>query len=169
MKLTALPLSALASILLVACGTHAGITGSMTKAERQIYVANQVYDNLNNRRFTIEVDAMKPLRGGMRMLNDRYELPVKADTVMSYLPYFGQVYKANPYMQQVGLNFTGTIYDYAAAMVKQGQYRISFRTRTEEDTYVYNIDLFDNGKSDISVFGEFHDAITFTGQMVIDY
>lgn len=169
MKISAIIISTVAATALIACGTQAGITGSMSKAERQIYVANQVYDNLSNRQYTIEVDAMKPLRGSMRMLNDRYELTVKADTVVSYLPYFGDVYRVNPYSQQIGLNFTGTIYDYVATMVQQGQYRISFKTKTQEDTYVYNIDLYDNGKSDINVYGDFHDAISFTGQMAITY
>ena len=72
-------------------------------------------------------------------------------------------------MQQIGLNFTGKIYDYGASMVKQGQFRISFKTKTEEDTYVYNIDVFDNGKSDISVYGQFRDGISYTGQMKITY
>ena len=169
MKLSALLLSALAMITLVACGTQAGVTSGMTKDERKAYVANQVVSNLDQQHYTIEVDAMKSLRGSLRMLNDRYELTVKADTVVSYLPYFGEVYKAYPYMQQIGLNFTGKIYDYVASMVKQGQFRISFKTKTEEDTYVYNIDVFDNGKSDISVYGQFRDGIFFSGQMKITY
>lgn len=156
-------------ITLVACGTQAGVTSGMTKDERKAYVANQVVSNLDQQHYTIEVDAMKPRRGSMRMLNDRYELTVKADTVVSYLPYFGEVYKANPYMQQIGLNFTGMVFDYVAAMVKQGQYRISFKTKTEEDIYVYTIDVYDNGKSDINVFGEFRDGISYTGQMKITY
>ena len=83
MKLSALLLSALAMITLVACGTQAGVTSGMTKDERKAYVANQVVSNLDQQHYTIEVDAMKSLRGSLRMLNDRYELTVKADTVVS--------------------------------------------------------------------------------------
>lgn len=155
--------------LLVSCGTTSGVTSGMSKAERKAYVADQVYNNLNDRHYTIEVNYMSPRRGGMRSVTGGYELTVKGDTVDSYLPYFGDVYRANPYAQQKGLHFTSLIYNYTAGMVKQGEYRIQFQTETDEDRYIYTIQVFDNGKSYIDVYAQDRDGIGFSGEMKIAY
>jgi hypothetical protein len=157
--------------LMVSCRTTSGVTNGMSKAEREAYVAEQVYNGLNELHYTIEVSHMTQRRGGMRTLSGGYELEIKGDTVISYLPYFGDVYAGRtvPYGQQKGLNFTSRIYNYAAVMEKQGEYRIQFETETDEDRYLYTIQLFDNGKSYIDVLGENRTSISFIGNMKIAY
>ena len=157
--------------LLVGCRTTSSVTSGMSKAERKAYVAEQVYNGLDEKHYTIEVSHMTERRGGMRTLSGGYELQVKGDTVISYLPYFGDVYAGRtvPYGQQKALNFTGHIYNYVAVMEKQGEYRIQFQTETEEDRYIYTIQMFDNGKSYIDVLGENRTSISFIGDMKIAY
>ena len=157
--------------LLVSCRTTSGVTSGMSKAERKAYVAEQVYNGLNDRHYTIEVDYMTQRRGGTRSVTGGYELTVKGDTVISYLPYFGEVYNTRsvPYGQLKGLNFTGLIYNYSAVVVKDGEYRIQFQTETEEDRYIYSIQMFDNGKSYIDVLGENRNGISFIGDVKIAY
>lgn len=169
MKKLALIIAAIA--ILVSCGSTGGVTAGMSKAERKAYVANQVFENLDKMHYTIEVDYMTQRRGGMRSLPAGYELKIKGDTVISYLPYFGEVYatRSANYGQLKGLNFTGMIYNYSAVMVKQGEYRVQFQTETEEDRYFYSIQVFDNGKSYIDVLGENRNGISFQGDMKIAY
>lgn len=157
--------------LMVSCRTTSGVTNGMSKAERKAYVAEQVYNGLNDMHYTIEVNYMTQRRGGMQSLSHGYELEVKGDTVISYLPYYGEVYatRSVAYGQQKGLNFTSIIYNYNAVMVKQGEYRIQFETETLEDRYLYTIQIFDNGKSYIDVLGENRTGISFMGDMKIAY
>lgn len=157
--------------VLVSCRTTSGVTSGMSKAEQKAYVAEQVYNGLNDMHYTIEVNYMTQRRGGMQSLAHGYELEVKGDTVISYLPYFGEVYatRSVAYGQQKGLNFTSIIYNYKAVMVKQGEYRIQFETETLEDRYLYTIQMFDNGKSYIDVLGENRTGISFMGDMKIAY
>ncbi len=171
MKKIALIMAIAVAALLVSCHTTTGVTSGMSKAERKAYVAEQVYNGLNDMHYTIEVSHMTQRRGGMQSLSHGYELEVKGDTLVSYLPYFGEVYatRSVAYGQQKGLNFTSTIYNYNAVMVKPGEYHIQFETETDEDRFLYTIQVFDNGKSYVDVLGENRTGISFTGDMKIAY
>ena len=62
-------------VLLSSCGS----TNSLTKAEREAAMAQQVQDALDARHYTIAVDWMKPLGGVPRQVNSDYELKVNGE------------------------------------------------------------------------------------------
>lgn len=152
--------------IFTACGTTAGsVGGNLTKEQRKELVAQEVTHRLNSRHYKIAVNFMTPLRGGgRRYVNGGYSLEVKGDTVRSYLPYFGNVYRATM-GQQKALNFDAAIYNYEVKRSGKNAVQVFFFTETEEDRYQYQIDIYSNGRAYITVLAQNRDGITFDGDM----
>lgn len=149
------------ALLLTACGTG----NSLTKAEREAQVAQQVEQALEASHYTIAVDWMKPLGGMPRHVSSNYELKVNGDDVDSYLPYVGEAYRL-PYGGGKGLNFKGKIRNYKITQTTNNRYVIEFDVNNDEDIYHYRIDMFTNGKAIIDIIGQDRDAISFDGEMI---
>ena len=133
-------------------------------------MAQQIADKLDNRRFTIDVNYMRP-RGSMQPRSvDGYSLALKGDTVISYLPYFGRVSSGIfGYGGDSGLNFTGKVENYTVTYPKSGVMRVTFVTRSREDRYHYQVEVTTGGSAAITVIGDDHQSIDFEGNLHIDY
>ena len=160
-KVTLASLFLLMMVLLSSCGS----TNSLTKAEREAAMAQQVQDALDARHYTIAVDWMKPLGGVPRQVNSDYELKVNGEELDCYLPYIGRAYRL-PYGGGKGLNFKAPIQDYSIQQLTSNRSQIEFTVRNDEDVYRFRIDVFDNGKSIIDIMAQDRDAISFDGEMV---
>ena len=148
-------------VLLSSCGS----TNSLTKAEREAAMAQQVQDALDARHYTIAVDWMKPLGGVPRQVNSDYELKVNGEELDCYLPYIGRAYRL-PYGGGKGLNFKAQIQNYSIQQLTSNRSQIEFTVRNDEAVYRFRIDVFDNGKSIIDIMAQDRDAISFDGEMV---
>ena len=148
-------------VMVTSCGT----TDGLTKAERQAQVARQVQESLDARTFTIAVDWMRPLGLKPRHVTSNYELKVNGDEVDSYLPYIGEAYRL-PYGGGKGLNFKGIIKNYSITTPTSNRSHIEFTVTNEEDSYLFRIDVFDNGKAYIDVIARDRDSISFDGELV---
>jgi hypothetical protein len=148
-------------VLLSSCGS----TNSLTKAEREAAMAQQVQEALDARHYTIAVDWMKPLGGVPRQVNSDYELKVNGEELDCYLPYIGRAYRL-PYGGGKGLNFKAQIQNYSIQQLTSNRSQIEFTVRNDEDVYRFRIDVFDNGKSIIDIMAQDRDAISFDGEMV---
>lgn len=162
MKKVLLLTTTILAVMLAACG----MGNSLTKAEREAQVEQQVITALENRVYTIAVDWMKPLGGMARHVSSNYELKIDQDKVDSYLPYVGEAYRL-PYGGGKGLNFKGEIMNYNMTQMTSNRYLVEFDVSNDEDVYHYRIDMFSNGKAIIDVIGRDHDAISFDGEMVL--
>lgn len=151
--------------LAVSCGSvrHDGLT----RSERQARTAMRVKEALNNRRWDIEVNYMNPQRGPMHRYVTGYSLELRGDTVVSCLPYFGEVWRTT-YGTQQGLNFIGTVSAYHAQWISEGQCVIVLETASQEDRYQYQVRVWTNGKADIDVQAENRDGISFTGELAFE-
>ena len=150
----------LAAIMLTACSSSSG----MTKVEKQAQVTRQVQEALDTRHYTIAVDWMKPLGGFARHVSSNYELKVSGDELDCYLPYVGEAYHL-PYGGGKGLNFKGHIENYSIIYPTSNRSHIEFTVTNDEDSYLYRIDVLNNGKAYIDIVARDRDAISFDGEM----
>lgn len=142
-----------------------GSTARMTKAERREARRNFVEQSLDNRRYVIEVSAAQPKRYPYVPLSYGYSLEISGDTIKSYLPYYGRAYNI-PYGGGKGLVFTAPISGYSDSGTIRGRRRIEVETVTDEDVYMYRIDLSDDGYAIVDVFARERESISFRGEMV---
>ena len=157
--------------MVFACLALVMLSGCATSEERAARAADQkrkVVAALTERNYKIAVDRMYMLRGGSKSVSYGYSVEVRNDSLISYLPYFGQAYNI-PYGGGKGLNFSERIGSYREMTEKNGKRHIEIGLKNEEDTYLYTIEVFDNGKSSIEVQSRQRDRISYSGDMVLDY
>lgn len=137
---------------------------AQTRKEKREQKAKEVKELIENKRFTIDVNRAIPMGGRALNLTSPYTLEVRGDSAVSYLPYFGRAYSA-PYGGGDGLRFEKSITDYQTSFNKKGTAQIQFRTRTDDDTYAFNMQVFPNGSATITVVPVNKQSITFHGEM----
>ena len=108
------------------------------------------------------------MRGPSRHLTSNYSVEIRNDSVFSYLPYFGIAYSAPYGGRGKGLIFDEKITDHKLIFDKKGTANISFRTRTEEDSYIYWIKVFTSGSADVRVTPNNKQSISYYGEFIYD-
>lgn len=159
-----LPLTLLTVCLVVAACSSSRLTPqekALIKQQQAQYVINSITDS----HFVIQVDRVTPRRGMGHALSYGYSLVVKGDTIISHLPYFGQAYSL-PFNGGAGLNFEAKIDDLQAVRNNKKAFnRIEITTHNSEDTFLYIVEVFDNGKAHIEVRSRRRETINFDGYL----
>lgn len=143
------------------------LSGCATAEERAARAAEQakaVKAALQERNYQIAVNRMYPLRGASKNVSYGYSVVVRNDSLISYLPYFGRVYSV-PYGGGNGLNFSAPILNYQESQPKSNLRHIEIDVKNDEDTYLYTLDIFDNGSTTIDVRSRQRERISFSGEM----
>ena len=147
-----------ALVMLVGCAT------AEERAARAAEQAKAVKAALQERTYQIAVNRMYPSRGASKIVSSGYTVEVRNDSLISYLPYFGRAYDV-PYGGGNGLNFSAPIRNYQESQTKSDLRHIEIDVKNDEDTYLYTLDIFDNGSADINVRSRQREPISFSGQM----
>lgn len=145
-------------------------TSKMTPADKAAAKAEQsrkVNELIDKRDFTIDVDYVYPKRAPAHPLSYGFSLEVHGDSIISYLPYFGRAYSI-PYGGGKGLNFSARMSDCQVYRGKKDLTRMDIAVTNEEDTYIYKVEIYDNGSASIDVTARERESISFSGDMVID-
>ena len=137
---------------------------SQTKKERKEQKAKEIKEMIDEQRFTIDVDRALPMGGRTVNLTTPYSFEMRGDSAISYLPYFGRAYSL-PYGGGDGLRFEESITDYQSTFGKKGAARIKFVTRTKDDTFRFDVQVFSNGSAIISVTPTNRQSITYQGEV----
>ena len=151
----------LAAVLLGGCAT------SEERAAQKAEQVKKVTAALNRRQYKIAIARMYPMNGPSKTVTYGYSVEVKNDSLFSYLPYFGRAYNV-PYGGGKGLNFSAPIGSYQEEVAKNGKRRIEIGLTNEEDTYLYILEVFDNGSSTVSVMSRQREQISYSGNMEFD-
>ena len=151
----------LAAVLLGGCAT------SEERAAQKAEQVKKVTAALNRRQYKIAIARMYPMNGPSKTVTYGYSVEVKNDSLFSYLPYFGRAYNV-PYGGGKGLNFSAPIGSYQEKVAKNGKRRIEIGLTNEEDTYLYILEVFDNGSSTVSVMSRQREQISYSGDMEFD-
>ena len=137
------------------------------RAARAAEQAAKVRTALTERNYKISIDHMYPMKGGSKSVSFGYTVEVRNDSLFSYLPYIGRAYQI-PYGGGKGLNFSERIGSYQETQRKNGLQHIEIGVKNDEDTYLYTIEVWDNGKSQINVQARQRERISYSGDIVFD-
>jgi hypothetical protein len=157
----------LAGVLVSGCSTSTKAEIEVKKADKEAKKAERaeyVAKALDDRRYKIGIDLMITRRMGSKPVTSDWELEVKGDTLVSYLPYFGVAYEA-AYGSSTGLNFTAPIKSYEDSGFNKGKRTIRLRTYSDEDVIDYQIEVMDNGSASIDVTPRKREGISYSGTL----
>lgn len=139
---------------------------AQSKKEKKEEKALEVKEMIEGGRFTVDVNRAVPMSGRAVNLTSSYSLELKGDSVVSFLPYYGRAYTA-PYGGGNTMDFKATVSEYDLSYDKKGAATLKFRTRTDNDTYAFSINVFPNGASTIRVTPVNKQGITYYGELAV--
>ncbi|SDT30270.1 protein of unknown function [Mucilaginibacter mallensis] len=154
------------ALLLIVGTTNAQQTDKQAKEQAK---AASIKSKIDAQRYTFVAQYALPLRGGQKYLTSDYDLKVRKDSVIAYLPYFGRAYMDVPYgATDDGVKFTSTKFTYVVTPKKKGGWTITITLQDVRRTSKLNIDIFTNGTASVQALSNGRDAISFSGYIKDD-
>ena len=139
------------------------------KQIKQQEKAASIKHKINAQKYTFIAQYAQPLRGGQKYLTSDYDLRVKRDSIIAWLPYFGRAYMDVPYNStDDGIKFTSTKFDYKIVEKKKGGWTITIVLNDVRRSQKLFLDVFTNGSATLQVASNSRDAITFQGYIKDD-
>lgn len=135
----------------------AGFTQAQDKKDLDVQRA------LDTKNFVFKAESVNPARGRFRQLTSEYDLTVRRDTVVSFLPYFGRAYSAPITPSEGGIKFTSHKNSYDVKKGKNDSWQVSIRPDDNQEVQELNLVVFDNGKATLRVTSTNRESILFNG------
>jgi hypothetical protein len=138
-------------------------TANQTKKEAR---EGAVKKQIEGRTFTFNANFAYPLHGGQRYLTPYYDLRLTKDSVIAFLPYFGQVYmnaSLNP--DDNGIMFNTVKFNYQIVPMKKGGWNITIIPSDAKYVSKMLLEVYSNGNANLQVLSNFRDEIRFEGEI----
>lgn len=123
----------------------------------------KVREWLESKNFIFKAESVIPARGRLRQLTSPYDLVVKPDTVVAFLPYFGRAYVAPIDPSESGIKFTATDFDYTVKPGKKERWEVTIRPKEAQDVQEMYLTVFNNGKASLRVNSVNRQTISYNG------
>jgi len=137
----------------------------VAKAERNQEKTVTIQHMLQSKRFVFEARSVSPVGGPTRQLLSSYDLTVKGDSIISFLPYFGRAYVAPMTSADAGLRFTSTDFSYQATPRRKGGWHIKIKPDDVNNVQQLNLTVFESGQASLQVTSNNRQAISFMGEI----
>ena len=150
------------SFLLVALTMSFAVTAQDGREEKSAE-KNVIKSMIDSRQYVFKAQSVLPSRGRTVQLNSEYDLKVSADTVRSYLPYFGRAYSAPIGSRGGGYDFTSNQFEYVQNDRKKGGWNIVIRPNDVNDVREMYLTIFENGSASLRVVSNNREPISYNG------
>jgi Domain of unknown function (DUF4251) len=127
---------------------------------------------VENNNYVFEANYAIPQRGGSRQLTSTYDLTVKKDSIIAFLPYFGQAFQApSPGETEGGIKFTCTNFSYEQKQAKNGGWNITIKPKDKNitnwrDVQQMILSISPDGYASLNVISSNRDPISFDGEIL---
>jgi hypothetical protein len=136
---------------------------AQSKKERKAEKTAALSRLIEARQFVFVAETANSGTGGFWRLNTAYDMTVKGDSLVSYLPYYGRAFSVqSPYGSGGGINFTSTNYHYTVKQ-KKDEWIMVMEPRDVSDVRQIMLNIFENGRASLSVISTSRQQINYTG------
>jgi len=118
---------------------------------------------VQSKNFIFKAESVTPQRGSTRHLTPEYEIVIKPDTIISYLPYFGRSYSAPIDPSEGGIKFTSSDFEYTIGKKKKKSWEITIKLKDVSDVQNMYFSIFENGSATVRVVSNKRESISFNG------
>lgn len=119
---------------------------------------------IDSKNFIFTVRNANPTTGPSIMLNSDYDLKITEDSAYSYLPYFGEAYKADYGSNEGGIKFENLTYNYRIEFnTKTNFYEIRFEIIEPNDTYRIYLNISSSGYGNLIISSNNRQTISYDG------
>lgn len=116
---------------------------------------------IETKQFVFKPRMVSPQTGGSRIVTSEYDLVLKEDKVVSYLPYFGRAYSSS-YMVDGGIKFTSEDFSYTTKAAKSG-WKITIKPNDASGVQEMYLDITKSGYASLYVTSSNRQGISFYG------
>lgn len=153
---------AVAALMMTACATQK-LTPEEKEAKRQAKQA-EVLQLIKSHYFVTPMRTMHYSIGGSKQIDYGYNVTVKGDKLISYLPYIGYNRKIG-YSSEEGLNFTAAITDYRIDRPRKDANRVQLVAATPNNIYIFIFLVYDDGNVQLSIRNRDKEETSFSGEI----
>ena len=132
---------------------------------QQADVYKAVSDKVVKKDFVFVAQSLTPMNGPLRVLTSDYDVKVTADSVTSYLPYFGKAQQAPSTGEDAGIMFTSTKFEYISETGKKKTWNVTIKFKDQRNTNTFSFIIYDNGEASLNVSSMLRDPISFRGHI----
>ena len=122
-----------------------------------------ISDKIANKDFVFVAQSLTSIGGKLRILTSEYDVKVTSDSVISYLPYFGNAQQAPTSSDDAGIIFTSTEFGYTYEAGKKKSWDVSIKFRDQKNTTQFSFIIYDDGNASLNVNNLLRDPISFRG------
>ena len=122
-----------------------------------------VSEKIVNKDFVFVAQSLTSMGGKLRILTSEYDVKITADSVISYLPYFGIAQQAPTSSDEAGIIFTSTEFGYTYEAGKKKSWDVSIKFRDQKNTTQFSFIIYDDGNASLNVNSLLRDPISFRG------
>jgi len=107
-----------------------------------------------------------PMSGRTVQLNSNdYDLTIKKDSIIAYLPYYGRAYTAPLDPSETGIKFTSTSFEYKKEARKKGGWEITITPKDANGVQQLSLTISSNGYSTLQVINTTRQPISYYGYL----
>jgi hypothetical protein len=142
-----------------------------SRQEKKAANQKMIKDLVDNTHFFFSANYALPQRGATKQLTSEYDLKVTRDSIIAYLPYYGEAQLGPaPGDSEGGIKFTSTNFSYKQNIKKSG-WEIIIKPRDHDisnwrDVQQMVLNISPDGYASLSVISSNRDAISFQGDIV---
>ncbi len=118
---------------------------------------------INSKNYMFVAQYAQPVGGRQIPLTSEYALQIKNDSLISYLPFFGQAYVAPLNPEDAGITFTSVNFNYTVSSTKKGSYNIVIKPKEESKANQMILNVTSSGYANLQVLSANRQAINFRG------
>lgn len=101
--------------------------------------------------------------GNISLTGSSYDLRITADSVVSYLPYYGRSFSAPIGRDESGFRFTSKKFSYTSKATKKGGWSININSQDVRDNVRMNLSVTQNGYATLNVVSNNKQSISYNG------
>jgi hypothetical protein len=117
---------------------------------------------LDSKNFAFKAQSVMPASGTTRQLSSEYDLQLRGDTMIAYLPYFGRAYSPPDPTEEGGIKFTSVRYTYKMEKRKK-RWEIKLTPADTKDVRELFLSVSENGYADLRITNSNRQPISYRG------
>jgi hypothetical protein len=136
------------------------VAGAAKSQDKDAAATTKMVESKN---FVFKAQSASSQRGRTRQLTSEYDLVIKGDSIVSWLPFFGRAFTAPINNTDGGIKFTSTDFSYSSVKGKKDSWEINIKPKDVREVQQLNLSVYANGTASLRVTSTNRDMMSFLG------
>jgi len=118
---------------------------------------------MDSKKYVFQAEDAYPMKGGIIHLDRGYNVSVTPESIISHLPYYGQVTQASIDQADAGFKFTSSSFEYNQDDRKKGGWDVIIETKDVRYGPKLYLTIQPNGSASLRISSVDRQSISYTG------